>query len=155
MHRAFTPDDVPSLIVGLTPTGQRIVTDLAAQWKADPDLSKPRKVGHAMLGAGGTKGQKLEQTGEVDSFVDGSIRRITTASIYRYLIRQAIASHQLSAPDVKVRHPKGQFQRKLRVAKPPRPRTAAELEGLRKGNAKRAAEAAARRAAKEAEATGV
>ena len=149
MRCAFTPDNLPSLD-RVSSLGQRIVEDLAAKWKADPRLAVPRKTARVMLGdAGGTKEIQLENDGEVDSFLDGAIRLVTTASIYRYLIRQAIASHPLDEPAAKVRHPKAQFRRAKAT---PRRRTEAELRGLAIGNARRAEEARKRRAAKEADA---
>jgi hypothetical protein len=75
---------------------------------------------------------------------------VTVTSIYRRLIKLAIASHPVDGPSVKVREPAARF---VRRPKAPRARTEAELAGLRKGNARRHVEAEARRsAAKEAEA---
>jgi hypothetical protein len=147
----FAPDDVLSLD-NVSPVGQRIVADHVQAWKAFPTSTVSGKGADALLNCGATKRGQLAATGQIDSYLDGSLRLFTVASIFRYKIRQAIASHPLDAPVVKARHPVGEFKR---ATKAPRPRTPAELEGLRKGNAKRAAEAQARRAAKEAATPGI
>jgi hypothetical protein len=122
------------------------VADIRAMQAADPAASKSRKEAGLIINCGQTKVIKLEKAGLLHRYTDGSSVRITTASIYEYLIACA------AAPPRKVREPAAKFRH---AKKAPRPRTEAELEGLRKGNAKRAAEAQARRAAaKGAENTG-
>jgi hypothetical protein len=141
----FALGDIPSLF-NVSPVGQRIVADLIARFEA-PTMppAVPRKGACALLGdIGSTKEIQLEQAGEIDSFLNGSVRHVTTGSILRYLIRRVILSHPADAPVAKVRKPKGMFKAKP-AFKAPRPRTEAELEGLRKGNAKRRLEAQTRR----------
>jgi hypothetical protein len=112
--------------------------DFRAQWAADPAASKTRKEAAVIINCGQTKLIELEKLGVLRRYTDGASVRITTASIYQYLIALA------NEPPRKVREPAASFRR---AKKAPRPRTEAELQGLRKGNAKRAAEAQARRAA--------
>jgi hypothetical protein len=88
---------------------------------------------------------KYEHAGLIDSFLDASSRRVSAASIYRLLISRAIASHPVDGPPARARFPAGRYRPKVKA---PRPRTEAELRGLAVGNAKRHAEAVARRAAK-------
>jgi hypothetical protein len=143
----FSPGDIPSLL-NVSPTGQRIVADLISRSEAAVAPAVSRKTACDILDVGSTKLVQLENAGELDSFLDGAVRRITTSSIYLYLIKRAISSHPADAPAAKVRKPKSMFKPKRKA---PRARTEAELEGLRKGNEKRRLEAQERRvAAKEA-----
>ena len=98
-----------------------------------PDL--PRKEGHHAAGVGPTKGLELEGAGMLESFADGVRMRISSRSIARRRIALAILSHPADGPKLKIRQPTARYQ------KGPRPRTPAELEGLRKGNEQRAAKA--------------
>ena len=83
----------------------------------------------------------LEGNGELESFLDGSKRRITTKSFVRRMIALALMTYPPGEAERKARLPRERFQ------KAARPRTEAELEGLRKANAKRAREAEQRREA--------
>jgi hypothetical protein len=134
----FSFDDVHSLD-GLSDRARKIASDILAQWKADSRTAVSRKTACDMLGVGATKELALEQNGEIDSFLDGPVRRITTASIYRRQIRQAIASHPVDGGPTKARQPSHRFVKK------PRPRTESELRGLAIGNERRKREAEARR----------
>jgi hypothetical protein len=96
----------------------------------------------ARLNVGPTQEIKYERADLLDSFLDGTARRVSIASIYRLLISRAIASHPVDGPPARARFPAARYVKK------PRPRTPAELEGLRKGNERRRLEAEARRAAK-------
>jgi hypothetical protein len=152
-HSLF--DNNPPPLDNVSDRGVGIVVDLLADWRNEPAPSASRPEVRAKLGCGPTKELALEASGAIDSYLDGSVRRITMRSLYRHLIKQAIASHPKDAPDAKVRHPAGQFQSKPHAKKAPRPRTEAELEGLRRGNEKRRLEALKRRAAREGAATGI
>jgi hypothetical protein len=54
---------------------------------SEPLVVKP-KVAWKMLACGNTRGYELLATGELDSFLDGRSRKITTESIRRYIARQ-------------------------------------------------------------------
>jgi hypothetical protein len=58
-----------------------------------PLLVRPR-IAWKMLGCGNTRGYQLLAAGELDSFLDGSARKITVESIHRYIARrlQAVLS---------------------------------------------------------------
>ena len=103
-------------------------------------LSVSRQECMLVFGHGMTRQVWIEHAGEVESFLDGSVRRISTASICRRLIALAILSHPVDGPERKARQPARRYQ--------PRPRTPAELEGLRRGNQQRAEAARERREAK-------
>jgi excisionase family DNA binding protein len=51
-----------------------------------PLLVRP-KAAWKMLGCGNTRGYELLAAGELDSFKDGSSRKITVESIHRYIER--------------------------------------------------------------------
>ena len=111
-------------------------TDLRARKAADLSASKSRKECLAIAGWGATTQISKENAGFLHRFLLGSAVRITTDSLYDHLIDLA------NAPARQGRKPSGtSFQKKRRAP------TERELEGLRKGNQQRAAEAQQRRGA--------
>jgi len=58
----------------------------------DPLVVKP-KVAWRMLGCGNTRGYELIAAGELESYKDGRSRKITVASIKRYIEQQLAASN--------------------------------------------------------------
>jgi hypothetical protein len=137
------PSSSPARAV--SPAGVAMLAALDAREAADGHLSVPRAIACEMLSVGQSRLIELELAGEVVSYLDGGARRVLTASIYARLRRLVAAAHPLDGPQPKAKSPAGAFKR---VKAPPRARTQAELEGLRKGNAKRAEEARLRREAK-------
>ena len=105
-------------------------------------ISKPRREGHEAAGVKQSKGIRLEGAEVLETFNSSTVKRISTRSIARYLIAMALLSHPLDALPTKIRQPSARYQKRAR------PRTPAELEGLRRGNARRAAEAKQRREVK-------
>jgi hypothetical protein len=105
--------------------------------------SQSRKEVQTIFGFGPSKGLQVEAT-ELESFLDGTIRRITNDSICARKIALKLLSHPVDGGEAKARQPANRY----RVG--PRPRTPAELAGLAKGNAKRAADAQQCREAREA-----
>src|SRR5271166_3933022 len=97
-----------------------------------PSLS--RKQAQKAGGYGPTREIELEDSGILEAYVDGGVRRISTRSVARRGIALAILSHPLDGPPLKVRLPAKRYQPRRRE------RTAQELEGLRRSNAKRAEE---------------
>jgi hypothetical protein len=63
----------------------------------EPLLVKP-KTAWKLLGCGNTRGYELLAAGELESFLDGSSRKITTASIRRYIERQLAQGPSLRQP---------------------------------------------------------
>jgi hypothetical protein len=53
----------------------------------EPLLVRPR-VAWKMLACGNTRGYELLAAGELESFLDGGARKITVASIHRYIERR-------------------------------------------------------------------
>jgi hypothetical protein len=76
----------------VSPAALALVADIAQRWSNDPRFSVSRKVSQEMLGIGPTRQIVLER-GELRSYLDGTARRITLASIYLRLIKLAIRSH--------------------------------------------------------------
>lgn len=103
--------------------------------------SVSRKASQEIFDHSSTRQIEVELAGEVESFLDGSMRKISVKSIARRLIALALLSHPLDGEPAKARQPAKRYQKR------PRERTAAELEGLRKGNEQRAREARKRREA--------
>lgn len=60
----------------------------------EPLVVKP-KVAWRMLGCGNTRGYELIAAGELESYRDGRSRKITVASINRYIERRLAASGSL------------------------------------------------------------
>jgi hypothetical protein len=106
---------------------------------APPDVSI--KETQRLTGLGQTKTRELIAAGVLEAFNDGTRIKVTRRSIARRRIALAILSHPADGPRLRIRQPKERFQKAVR------PRTEAELEGLRKGNAARAREAEQRREA--------
>ncbi len=63
------------------------VTTSKPDLEIEPLVVKPR-VAWKLLSCGNTRGYELLQSGELESFLDGSSRKITMASIYRYIERR-------------------------------------------------------------------
>jgi hypothetical protein len=116
-----------------------IVADIRARAEHEVRVAVPRQVSQEMQHIGPSRQIELENAGELRSYLDGSRRLVTTASIYARLIRRAIESHPLEGPPAKVRQPSTRYQRQRRQP------SEAELTGLRLGNERRKREAAARR----------
>jgi hypothetical protein len=109
--------------------------------------SLPRKGAQEAGGWGSTKQGQLEADGVLHTFNLGPIKHVSTRDIARYRIAMVLLSYPLDGPPTKIRQPRERFKPHRR--KP----TERELEGLRIGNAKRAAaaeEARKRREAKQA-----
>jgi hypothetical protein len=104
--------------------------------------SSSRKGAQTVIDCGPTKEFWLEDAEILDTYNDGAHKRITNRSIARYLIALALLSHPIDAPPTKIRRPTMRFQKR------PRPRTEAELRGLREGNERRHEEAQQRKEAK-------
>ncbi len=65
-----------------------------ASTEIEPLVVKP-KVAWRMLGCGNTRGYELIAAGELESYKDGRSRKITVASIKRYIERRLAASGSL------------------------------------------------------------
>jgi hypothetical protein len=63
------------------------VTASKPDMEIEPLVVKPR-VAWKLLSCGNTKGYELLQSGELESFLDGGSRKITMASIHRYIERR-------------------------------------------------------------------
>jgi hypothetical protein len=99
-----------------------------------------RKESETFFNHGPSKQIEVEKDREVDSFLDGSSRRITTKSAYLRKAALLILAFPPDGRTPKARQPVRRYQ--------PRPRTPQELAGLARGNAKRAEEARRRKEAK-------
>jgi hypothetical protein len=83
-----------------------LIADIDLKEAKDQRVVVSRKEAMQMLGVKQTKLIELEAAGILRSFVDGGLRRISTASIYGRLRTLAVASHPLNAEPAKVRRPK-------------------------------------------------
>jgi hypothetical protein len=122
----------------LSKTLQPIAVD-NIRWLRNAPFDLPRAEGHREAGVAQTKGLGLEAAGVFEAYAVGSRIRITSRSIARYRLANAILSHPADGPPTKIRQPAARYQKR------PRERTPQELEGLRKGNEGRALEAARKR----------
>ena len=111
--------------------------DIRAREAADKRISLSRKECQVEGGWAASSQRVKERSGVLHRYLDGSAVRITAKSFYAHLIDLA------NAPSRQGRKPSGtSFQKKRRAP------TERELEGLRKGNEQRAAEAQQRREAR-------
>ena len=63
------------------------ITGLVSGKTVEPLLVRPAEA-WKMLGCGNTYGYELINTRQLDSFLDGKARKITVASIHRYIARK-------------------------------------------------------------------
>ena len=111
--------------------------DIRAREAADKRVSLSDKDCQNEGSWGATSQRAKRKSGVLHAYCDGSSIRTTTRSFYQHLIDLA------NAPPRQGRKPSGtSFQKQSR------PRTEAELEGLRKANERRAREAEQRREGK-------
>jgi hypothetical protein len=133
--------------LGAAPVSPRAepLIDYAIKWFLEKQrlgiLSVSRAECMLIFGHGMTRQILIEKAGEVESFLDGANRRISTASICRRLIALAILSHPVDGPELKARQPAKRYAKRRREPTP------AELEGLRRGNEGRREGAARKREA--------
>jgi hypothetical protein len=137
-------DVAPSqeILARLDPQGLRQVHDLISAYVAEPAPSLSRKGSQTRGNWGPSTQIAKENRGDLDSYLDGAVRRITAASLYRHLIALVIASRTADGEPVKARYPTRRYRPRVR------PRTQAELDGLAKANEGRRLAAQARREAK-------
>jgi hypothetical protein len=135
----FTQADLDALDEPL----RSAVAAVLARRDADPAASLSRTECMQLFGHGMSK--QIEVEDELVTFTDRGKRRVEKFSAYDRLIRLLIASNPAGKPSAKIREVSTRFRKKVR------PRTEAELEGLRKGNEARRLEAERRRAAAAAE----
>jgi hypothetical protein len=114
------------------------VRDIRAKEKADRRVSMSRQECQLAGNWGATSQIEKENSGKLRRYLDGNRVRITTASFYQHLAELA------GAGPGKVHQPAKRFAPRQRVP------TKKELEGLKRGNEKRAKEARNRREAKAA-----
>jgi hypothetical protein len=137
----MVPDFPADLPEEISERARPIIKALLVQQAADPRLSVSRAECMQIAAHGLSKQIQLEESGEYHTYVDGGSKRILVASIYARMIRQIKATYPVAGPPAKAREVATKFRKRAR------PRTAAELEGLRKGNEARRLEAERRRAA--------
>ena len=123
-----TPCDIPEM----SAKAAAIVADIKRRQAADSRVMLTRRQCQQCGNWGPTSQIAKENAGDLDSVLDGSVRKITAASFYRHLIELAIRSHPPAGP-VKARQPAARYQRRC----PRREPTQAELEALKRGNERR------------------
>jgi hypothetical protein len=81
--------------IDLTAQARAICDDILARWSADPRVFVSRRVSQEIGGHGPSHQTRLERTSEIHAVnADGRVL-VTVASIYKRLIRKAIASYPL------------------------------------------------------------
>jgi hypothetical protein len=125
-----------------------IIASIRAAQAQDDRALIPTRDAMKMLGCSERRLFDLIGSNELLSILEGGSRRIVAASLYDLVCRRAIASHPADGPAARI-HDGSSRLRKVK-ARPPRTRTANELEALKRANAERAEEARRRKAAKAA-----
>lgn len=92
----------------LSSIGQRLASDIIAFEDREDRPIVSRKEAARMLSVKQTRLIVLEQTGAVRSFLEGVSRKITTHSIYAYLLTRIIATHPATGEPAKRPTPKRQ-----------------------------------------------
>lgn len=80
----------------LDPEARKQIIRLRDQWAADEEIVTRRPGVCKRIDCKPTHGRDLERTGQIDSFLAGTSRRIHVSSIYEYLIKQVLASFPLN-----------------------------------------------------------
>jgi hypothetical protein len=137
--------EIPGLVIpdAISPEAAPIVADICDRFAADRRFSLTRADCKEVGGWKQSTQILKEKSGVLSSILDGAIRRITTRSLYQHLVDLAVASYPVGGPPARARS----RQSKTRFRAKPFVPSGAQLEGLRRGNAQRAAEAKARREA--------
>jgi hypothetical protein len=135
--------NIPAKLSG---AANAIIADLLMSYAAETRITLTRADCISRGGWSLSTQLNKEKAGYLLSILDGVSRRITARSFYQHLIDLAISSHPLNAPAARARS----RQTKTSFRRPFVP-SAAQLEGLRRGNAQRAAAAEARRNARDAQ----
>ena len=116
-------------------TGRAIVKHLRERCGKDDRLAVERHVSQQMLNnMGTTRHYTLEEEGRIKSFLIGGRRVILTASIYDYLIEEAIRSHPAGQPPLKLDKPLSRRWRERRE------KAASNTQSARKAHPGRAAQ---------------
>ena len=103
----------------------------------------PRKEAEAAGGWKQSKGLTLQTLGVLGTFNLDTRVQVSTRDITRYRTAQILLSYPIDGGSkLKIRQPRARFQKAVRARRPQ------ELEGLRKGNERRAREAQLRREGK-------
>ena len=110
-------------------------------WLVKQPPSLPRKGAQEAGGFGQTKAIALQALGVLRSFNLGARVQVSARDVTRYRLAQILLSCPIDGPKLKIRQPAARFRKKVR------PRTPAELLGLKRGNEQRAEEARKRREA--------
>jgi hypothetical protein len=104
-------------LTAVSPTGRAIAKHLREQKGNDNRQTVERPVSQQMLNdMGATQHYKVEEEGRIKFFLIGSRRVILTASIYDYLIEEAIRSHPARQPALKLDRPLSRRWRERREA---------------------------------------
>jgi hypothetical protein len=135
---AILEHDVDGADVPLSGLVRSVAAD-TIHWLSTTSLDQSRKGAQFYGGVGPTKELELEAAGIFEAFAANSRICVTSRSIARYRIANAILSHDHDGSRLKIRQPKARFQKQIR------PRTEAELRGLEIGNQRRAEHARRRR----------
>ena len=132
-------------LTAVSETGCAIVNYLREQRDKDKRLAVERPISQQMLNnIGTTQHYKLEEDGRIKSFLIGSRRVILTASIYDYLIEEAIRSHPAGQPPLKLDKPLSRRWRERRE------KAASDAQSARKARLGRAKDSAVQSAGKPA-----
>ena len=92
--------------IPIHPTARVIARDTLRRWTVDQRISVSRKVSREMQGdLSQTRHIECELSGELPSYLEGSVRRVLVSAIYRRLIRLAIQAHPLASAEKKARQP--------------------------------------------------
>ena len=99
-------DDQP-----LSPAARAKIKALREDQRRDRRMVMSPADAELALGVKGTRIAELMSRGELDSILDGKLRRIFVGSVYNYLVRRTIESDPVDGPPAK--SPIGRFKKKV------------------------------------------
>ena len=97
MATSILPENSP-IEQRLSAKAQALIADIRRAQSLDQRIIVSRRTAMQMLSVGQTRLLELEKLGLLRSLLDGASRRLTTLSVYDYLVARAVASYHRTAP---------------------------------------------------------
>jgi excisionase family DNA binding protein len=92
--------------VSISSTAGALPVSLTREEEVEPLVVKP-KVAWKLLACSNTRGYELIAAGELESFRDGRSRKITVASIHRYIAQRLAAAEKAASAALQPRRGRG------------------------------------------------
>jgi hypothetical protein len=102
---------IEELLAKAAPSAHTFLVNTYRKMLADTSVGKTRKQSMEIGGWGATTQRTKEQSGVLQTWTDGAMVRVSTASIYLHLIDLIVSSHPAAGPARKARYPLRSYQK--------------------------------------------